>query len=204
MSVPVQQTTIAADAGALLTTRYVSQKVVPGIVKALTLRLQQIENSFYDLLNDIQLSNHPLPGGPWSILDQIGAIVGVSRAGLVDADYLALIKIQAFANRARGLSEDILRVAMAMAAGTPVVYHDMPTASFYLGVWNIALKYPLFEPILAQVRAAGVYGLFHYSTWADGNDFEYSSRYDATAGQGMWGSRYDGTAGGLLVAAVPL
>jgi hypothetical protein len=198
--VPTQDTAIVAEGGALLTSMYVSKPVIAGIVQALTARLQQIENDFWAMLNAIQLPNNPLPGGPWSILDQIGAIVGAVR----NADYLALIRLQAKVNRARGLAEDVLSLAAIMTGVVPPVYIEDGIAAFYLGCWNIAGSFPLFRPLLSQVRAAGTYGLFHYTTWADGNDFEWGSRYDSAAGQGTWGSRYDSTVGGLFVAAVAI
>lgn len=205
--IPTQDTNIVAEGQALVTSHYQSAPVIQGIIKSLLQRLQEIENSYWSFINAVQLVNHPMAGGPWSVLDQIGAIVGgvaAQRLGLDDADYLAVIKLQARVNRSRGLSDDVIELASLMLNGGVPVYVDQPPAAFYLGAWNIALNYPLFYPLLAQIRPAGVYGHFHYSTWADGNDFEWGSRYDSTAGQGTWGSRYDATAGSVLVAGVAL
>ncbi len=202
--IPTQETTIASDGVALLTSMYVSKPVISGIVTALMLRLQQLENDAFAMISAVQLANHPMAGGPWNILDQIGAIVGAVRNGLDDADYLALIKLTAKINRARGRAEDVLSLAALMTGGVPPVYLEDGTAAFYLGCWNIGGSYPQFEPLLKQVRAAGTYGNFVYTTWADGNDFEFGSHWDGTAGQGTFGSVYDATVGGLLAAAVGL
>ena len=145
-----------------------------------------------------------MAGGPWNILDQIGAIVGAARNGLNDADYLALIRIQARVNRARGTPEDVMGLATLMAAPLPATYLEFYPAAFYIGAFNIALNYPIIVPLLKQVRPAGVYGLFAYSTWPAGNDFAPGSIYDAKAGEGGLGSIYDTTAGGGLVACVAL
>ena len=168
------------------------------------LRLQEIENSYNAMIAAVQLANHPMAGGPWSVLDQLGAIVGAARDGLDDADYLALIKLKAKVNRSRGRSEDVLSLGSLMIGGGAPPYLEPGLAAFWMGVWNVALNYPLFVPLLRQARAAGVYGLLAYTTWPDGNDFEWGSRYDASAGQGAWGSRYDSTVGGLWVASVGL
>lgn len=200
---PTQDNNHVSEGVALLTSMYNGKPVITGLITALMQRMQDYETQFWQIINAVQLTNHPMAGGPWNVLDQIGAIVGARRDGLADPQYLALIKLKAKVNRSRGRSEDVLSLAALMTGVVPPVYVEYQ-AAFYLGCWNIALDYPLFEPLLAQVRAAGVYGLFHYTAWADGNDFEWGSRYDAAAGQGTWGSRYDATVGGLLVAAVPL
>ena len=204
MPIPTPETTISPDGIALLTSMYVSQPNISGITKALTLRLQQIETSLWAVIAAVQLTNHPMAGGPWDVLDKIGSIVGAVRNGLDDTDYLALIRLRAKVNLARGRSEDVLSLAAIMAGVLPPVYLEDGPAAFYLGCWNIGGSYPQFEPLLKQVRAAGTYGNFVYTVWADGDDFEWASGYDATAGEGTWGSTYDATKGGLLAAAVAL
>jgi hypothetical protein len=203
--IPIRDNAHVAEGQGLLISQFKDKAVIKGFVTACTLRLQQIENSFWDLINDIQLNNHPLPGGPWSILDQIGAIVEVARNGLDDPAYLALIKLKAKVNRSRGTPEDVLQLGVLMTALQPPVYLEMPIAVFYLGVRNISpTAYAQLVALIMQARAASVYGLLVYSTWAPGNDLIWGSRYDATAGQGGLGSRYDATKGGLLSAALPM
>jgi len=200
--IPFQDTAHVTEAGGLITSRYADKKVTAGIVKALTLRIQEVENTFFDFITHVNLANHPFPGGPWNILDQIGTIVGVARNGLNDADYLALIKIKAKVNISDGNPEDILALASFMSPTQPPFYLEVPPAAFYLGCWNLFLNFPLFVSFLAQARPAGVYGMFAYSTWADGGDVEFSSVYDSSAGQTGYGSVYDANAGGVYVAGV--
>lgn len=205
MGLPVQDTNHVAEGLALLTSRYASAPVVNGLLTSLLSRLQQLEDDCFDIIQKIQLSNHPLPGGPWDMLDKIGAIVGATRGGLDDADYLALIKITAFVNRARGLSEDVLQLALMMTNGATPLYIDCPPASFYLGCWNLGLNFGQFVSMLKQVRPAGVYGHFHYTTWPTGSDLALGSRYGGARTQGKLGSRYGGVAdGGKLAAGVAL
>jgi hypothetical protein len=199
--IPTPDENIVAEGQGLLTSRYVTAPNTNAILTALLARIQQIEDSYWSLIDAVQLANHPMPGGPWDVLDKLGSIVGALRNGLDDADYLALIKLQAKVNRSRGTAEDVLGLAALMSGTSPPVYLEMPPAAFYLGCWDIALNYPIFTPLLAQARAAGVYGLFAYTSWADGNDLQFGSTYDPDAGQGGFGSRYDSNAGGLLVAA---
>jgi len=202
MPIPAVDNSHVSEATGLLTSRYADKAVVKGIVTALALRVQEVENSFWSLVNAVQLANHPMPGGPWDVLDKLGAIVGAVRNGLSDSAFLALIKLQARVNRSRGLAEDILLLASLLAAPGAPQYLDQYPAAFYIGAWNINPAYPIF-PLLKQARPAGVYGFVAYSTWVDGNDFEFSSRAaPTTTGQGKWGSRTSPSTGGLLVAGV--
>jgi hypothetical protein len=202
--IPAVDNSHVTEGVALLTSRYKGQPVITGLVTALMARLQVIEASYWSLINATMLANHPMAGGPWSILDQLGYLVGVLRNGLDDADFLALIKLQAKVNRSRGTPEDVLSLGTLMAAPGSAIYLEMPLAAFYLACLNVALNYPIFYSLIRQARAAGVYGLLIYTTWAPGNDDIFGSRYDSTAGQGSWGSRYDAAAGGLAAAAVSL
>lgn len=204
MSIPAVDNAHVAEGVALLTARYNGQPVITGLVTACMQRFQSIETAFWAMINDVQLANHPLPGGPWDVLDKLGFIVGVLRNGLDDADFLALIKLQATVNRSRGTPEDVLALGELMDAPLAPIYLEMPVAAFYLAVNNIALNYPLFYALLRQARPAGVYGLIIYTTWAPGNDDIWGSRYDGAAGQGVWGSRYNSAIGGKLAAAVSL
>lgn len=202
--IPVPDTRHVAEGVALLTSQYNSQPVIAGLTTALMLRLQAIENSFWDLIAAVQLSNHPHdPTQQWDILDRLGSIVGAPRNGMADVDYLAYIKLQAHVNQDRGNPEDILALGRLMSA-IPPIYLEMPTAAFYLGAFNITpTSWPEFTGLLKQIRPAGVYALLLYTTWAPGNDAIWSSRYTASAGQGVWGSRYGGVTGGKLAAALP-
>lgn len=208
MPLPTKDSSIVAEGQALTTSYYASAVVVQGIIKSLMQRLQEIENSFWDFINDIQLANHPLAGGPWSVLDQIGKIVGgyaANRNGLADADYLAVIKLQARVNRSRGLSDDIIELAVVMNPGHTPQYEDKPPAEFYLGCWDLSLNYAQFVTLLRQIRPAGVYGHFHYTTWAPGSDLVLGSRYGGATTQGKLGSRYGGVSdGGKLAAGAAL
>jgi hypothetical protein len=204
---PTQDSNHVTEGLGLVTSRYSTAAVVKGIITALLNKIQFIENSYWSLIDIVQLANHPQAGGPWDALDKLGSIVGgaaANRNGHTDADYLAIIKLQAKANRSRGRSEDVLSFGSLMINGGNPLYVEIFPAAFWVGCWNVQANYPLFVPLLTQVRAAGVYGILLFSTWPDGNDFEWGSRYDANAGQKGWGSRYDSTAGGVLVAATLL
>ena len=136
MPVPTQDLAHVAEGQAFLTEHFKRAPVVNGILRALLLRLQAKENDLYLLLNSVQLSNHPLPGGPWQILDQLGAIVGVKREGRSDPDYLAAIKIKIRINRSQGLAEDIIQIAALVIAA--FTYREWYPAAFEVEALDIA------------------------------------------------------------------
>jgi hypothetical protein len=58
----------------------------------------------------------------------------------------------------------------------------------------------LIATILAGAVPLGVYAVFAYSTWADGNDVEFCDCNNvAITGQGALGDSVAGLVGGLLV-----
>jgi hypothetical protein len=159
---PTQNTAHVAEGNALLTSRYRNTAVTAGILKALLLRIQAKENDLYALLNTVQLANHPLAGGPWQILDQLGAIVGVTRDGRNDTDYLAVIKIKIRINRSHGLAEDIIQIAALVIAGAH--YREDYPASFTLEAFSIttAVRDALLA-YLHEARSAATEGFLVYS-----------------------------------------
>ena len=100
-------------------------------------------------------------------------------------------------NRSNGLAEDVIQV-LKLATGISQFYLDAPPAGFIVEVFNNPS--PAFlASIMTQVRSAGTYGVFHYTTWSPGNDFKFVSNYGGTP-EGLWGSHYSPAIGGLFVA----
>jgi hypothetical protein len=96
----------------------------------------------------------------------------------------------------------VIALGRVIAGVQPPGYLEMPIAAFYLTALNITPpSYSAYVGLLKQVRAAAVYGLLVFTTWAPGNDDIWASRRGG-AGQGSWGSRRDATAGGKLAAAL--
>lgn len=207
MPVPTQDTAIAAEGVALLTSRYLTAPVVSGITKALMQRIQDLENQFWSLLNGVIVTGAPLPGGPWSIYDQLAALVGTQgRQGLSDSDLLKYILLQARVNRSRGLSEDILKLARVInQSGQPIFIDVTSPCAFYLFCSNIALFFggtAIAQALLSQARPLGIAGDFVYTTWAPGNDFAFSDGSGRVpfTGFGTFGDGRFSNSGGLLAA----
>jgi len=164
---PVQDTNVVAEAVALLTSRYASDPVTKGLVTALELRAQEIENVLFDVIFKIQLANQPLAGGPWDVLDKIGAIVGIPRNGLDDASYLAAIRIKIRVNRSNGLAEDIIQIAALIVTGA--AYREWYPASWEIDAFDVTAAVALaLVSYLGEADSAGTEGFVRYSTWSTG------------------------------------
>ena len=166
MPVPIQITDHAAQGIALLTAAFREQPTVVALAKAFLNRVQELENAIFDFLFKIQLANHPLAGGPWQILDQLGALIGApTRNGLTDAQYAAVLKIVAKVDRSNGRAEDIIQLVSLVLAGA--VYQE-----FYPGSWGVTVlgatdaQILALEQYLPRAKMAGTQGGVRYSDWS--------------------------------------
>lgn len=178
---PVQDTSHVAEAQALLTSRYANLPATSGLVKAFTTPVQALENKVFAVLNAVQLSSHPLAGGPWDILDRLGALVGAPpRGGRSDTDYLAAIKLQIRVNRSNGLAEDVIQVAALIVANAS--YFEWPPAAA--------------EVVALDVSASVVAALVEYLPKTRSAGTALNVRYSTSAGPYIrWGSVYGGVTG---------
>jgi hypothetical protein len=173
MAVPTYIPDHVAQGLALLTSMYREQPNVTGLLAGYLRRLQGLEDAIADFLFKIQLGNHPLPGGPWDILDKLASIVGAPlRNGMTDAQYVPVIQIQIRVNRSNGLAEDIIQIAALIVTGA--VYREFYPASWDLTVLGAtdaqiaALTSVLTQATsyLKQAKQAGTLGVVRYSDWS--------------------------------------
>jgi hypothetical protein len=187
MPSPVQDSAHVTEATGRLTSRYAQAAVTSGIVTANAQAVQDLENAVWQIMNAVVLANHPLAGGPWQILDYIGAIVGVTRDGRTDTDFLQAIKIQIRVNRSHGLAEDIIQIAALVASGA--IYQEFYPAAFDVTILNttIAVVNALLL-YLGTARSAGTYGTLRYST-SSGPWIHWGSSYGGYTGAGFASTR---------------
>lgn len=206
MTVPSKNTQIVAQGLARLTSAFITQPNVRAMLAVYLQPFQDIENALGAVLVGRFLSTAPVYTLPQtnSVFDAIGALVGQQRFGLSDADYKSILYLRVAVNRATGATPDWSKFGaiLLQTAGGPVSYYDGGDAAFFFGVWDMELNPTIVSQTLSGAVPNGVYGLFAYSTWPDGNDFEWGSVYDGTAGQAGWSSFYQPSVGGLLVAGV--
>lgn len=135
MPAPLLDSSYVTTALGWLTSRYADPIQTPnvqGFVRALATRLQQIENDYWSFLNAVILDNHPMAGGPWAILDQIGAIVGEPRNGRTDADYVPALRLRIRINNSNGLAEDIIQIVALVVLGAAY-------SEWYPAAWEVDL-----------------------------------------------------------------
>lgn len=180
MAFPTQIKTYVADGVALLTSRYRNLVIVPGVVMALMLALQEVENAAWSVIEGILLTTPPVGDA----VDRLAALVGITRDGRTDTQLLAAIQIQIRINRSHGLAEDIIGIAALVVANA--VYREWPTM---VAAWEIDLL--VTPPTTAVVQALTQYLGKARSAGTAGN-----IRYAPDSGPLIkWGSHYGGVTG---------
>ena len=171
--------------------------------------LQDVETVLWQIYYARMLTTATLYSLPQTnaALDLLGALIGCSRNGQSDLVYKTLIVLQAAVNRSTGRITDWSNFALILEAwASGFAFTDGDNADFQFSAWNLTLP-PLSVWLqLGEAVPNGVNAVFAFTTWPDGNDFEWSDWYDGSqgqgsSGQGVWGAGpYDTTTGGLLVA----
>lgn len=205
MGAPTQQTTVVADGVAKLTGNFQQQPNIVAFLKACLAQKQALENAIFPILAAIQLRTATLYTLPSTnaFLDILGQYIGQPRGGLSDHDYQAVLFIKAAVNRSAARHQDWSRIAAVLlsTSGGPVSFTE-GVAAFYLFVGNMTLNPNVVASVLAGGVGDGIGAQLGYSTWADGNDFEWDDvNNPSTTGQGTFGDSVAGLVGGLLVSA---
>lgn len=190
MPLPLRNDNHVAEANDLLIGRYKNTQVVAGILRAYAERLAEIESDFWSLIDGVQLVNHPMVGGPWDVLDKLGALVGEPRNGRGDADYLAAIKIRIRVNKSNGLDNDIMAVASLVV--TVAAYYKWPPAAWEVDTFTAtASAIAALKADLGKAASAATRGQVRYGTAAASAYVTWSS-VSGGAGGVPFGSVYGG------------
>jgi hypothetical protein len=213
---PIENDWVVPQGLARLTSSFITQPNIRAILAVYLQPAQTLELVFWDIINARVLStaiayDPNATTGPTSnvVFDDIGALVGLTRQGLDDTDYRTLIYLEIAVNRSCGRTTDFSRFAQLLDPYADLIYYLDGDAAVYFGCWNFTLNPTIVAAQLTRAPANGVGGVFAYTLWPDGADFEWSDWYDGSDGQGAsgqypWGSVYDPAEGGLLVAAFAL
>lgn len=198
--IPAVDNNHVAEGIALLTDRYRTKVNIPKLLTALLKPTQDLENAIWSVINAYMISTPPVG----QQLQDLGALVGQSRSGLSDADFLTAIKLRILANRSAGRAEDILGIAHVLSLGAPAGYYESYPAGFTVEISDVT-NASVAVSLLTEAKPVGVRGVVHYTTWPDGSDFVWGSHYQSSAGELGYGTIYDSRAhGGLLAAAAEL
>lgn len=150
------------EALGFLTSMFRNKANVTALLSAFVTRYQAIENAYWSIISGVQLANHPMPGGPWDILDKLGAIVGVPRNGLDDTSYVNAIRIKTRINVSNGHPDDLLNIALLVTS--PISLREWPNAAYEIDA--LATTSAAVQALLTDLQAtspAGVMRQLRYS-----------------------------------------
>lgn len=207
--IPSYNNQIVGQALARLSGKFITQPTIRAWLRVIMQPWQDLEDATWGVLTMRFLATAAVLTLPATntVFDSIGALVGVTRAGTILSDLVmkGLIYLRIAVNRCKGEIGDWSRFAQILApyVGGPAMYLD-GQAAIYFGLWNLTLPPNAVGQELSRAPGNGIYGELAYSQWPDGDDFSFTSVYDAIAGQAGYGSVYDATAGGLQVAGIEL
>lgn len=190
-----------AEALALLIDQYQGLPRLTGLITAITNRIQELEDTNWDVLNKRLLDYTDANGNPAHAvaqqLDTIGKVVGQGRNGQDDATYLLYIRARIFLNHSSGLPDEVIALMRIVEPAT-FIYREYPTA-----VW-ILFTEPTVAPPLDLVTiarlcvAAGVQLNLEYAPFADSDAFSYCSGAVALTDMRRGYTTTGGTDGGFF------
>jgi hypothetical protein len=212
MASPLFNGFVVQQALARLTGQF-QQPTIRALLAAYMQPLQALEASFFEILEARVLSTAVLYNPPEtnSVLDDIGALVGVKRSGAggpnpqSDFDYQTLIYLQIAVNKSTGRITDFSDFGKILTPFCETIQYVLgDNADFMFCLFDVTLSAILIARQLSLAVPNGVYGLLAFSTWAEGNDFEFTWSGDTTVGEAGWGWSSDTSQGGVMVAGFAL
>lgn len=200
--VPTHNLAVVATGIGRLTGCYQKLPKTNGLASAILASCQELENVAFTLLNGVNLNPAPEAQPTGLLLDNIAALVGLTRQGLTDAQLWSAFTVELLVLRSRGRSEDLLKTANAIAP-TTIQEEGMGIAAFSLTSFNITRsRYYAFLNALSHAKDVGARLVFVYSTWPSAQNLVL-----ATDSTGLGGANFlDSSTGtianaGLLVAS---
>ena len=200
MSVPTHDLAVVAKGLSRLTSCYQNLPKVGGLTSALLASVQELEDVAWTILNGVNLNPVTPPTG--QLLDNIAALVNLTRQGMTDAQLWAKFKRELLVLRSRGRSEDILKVANAIAQST-IQEEGLRNGTFLLTAYSIdTTGFASFQDAIARAKDGGARCVLVYTTnWTRGQTLIFSSSRGGNAGLNVLSSLRGGVSGGLLAAS---
>jgi hypothetical protein len=125
------------------------------LVEALAHGAQLLEDQVWSLI-----AGRVLDTAMGAALDQLGELVGVTRGGLDDPEYRAMIEVQVYANRCLGVTDDLIHITQLMTAPSTVrhttLYPGGGTIMIHRETFMGAARAARVGRILRSVCPAGV------------------------------------------------
>jgi hypothetical protein len=225
MGIPDRADDIVAVDTARLTNAYVDQANVSGLLSVFLARQQELETQLWAVITSrllgVSRAYEPDPSDPDNEelatlvevvldsadahLDTVGALVGESRLGRSDEEYLVAIRIRILVNKSRGLATNLLQIAaQSLPLGQNATYTEPSTATFQVTALNFDGA-PTLARMLGQAKMGGVRGVLVYSQIPQEQTFIWASDAGASTGDvsgftSVYGGTLDSRYAGVLEA----
>lgn len=121
---------IAGDATGLLETQLKGKEKVEALLTSLVLPMQDAEDDIFDIRNGSKLDN-----ATGDMLDQWGALVGISRQGRGDSEYLRLIKAKIAINISKGTINEVADIFNLLTGSNYTEVYELFPREVSLFTW---------------------------------------------------------------------
>jgi hypothetical protein len=147
-------TTHVQDGLARLAEQYKGKPLITSYYTANLQQYQDLENAIYNMNSATQLWDGTTTPAIGQQLDNIGQIVGISRNGLDDAQYILFIFGKIAENFSQTTLNNIASVVGYLFQATTVVIQELPPAGLLVDIFGSAIPSSLFELAISLVQNA--------------------------------------------------
>lgn len=137
------------QASARFLQQYQSTILLNGMMAAIIQQIQDLENGFFPLGIQCQIFN-----AVGAQLDGIGAIVGIGRNGLSDAEYLLFIYGKIAENFSDGTIPKVLTIIQTLFQAQLLIFQEVFPAGVSVQVLGTALNPSLYGVAIQLVKAS--------------------------------------------------
>jgi hypothetical protein len=159
----------AQRARSLLIEQFKDSTNLNRLVEVYVATLQETERVLSDLVKCRDLAT--ISG---DLLDIAGEIVGVTRSGMIDDEYRALISLQSFLNRSNGEPETLIMAAKLILDATTVHYIEQYPAKVLMQIISPVKPSDALKAMVQRIALGGVQVMFSWSSDSD-PDFAFAA-----------------------------
>lgn len=166
-----QNTQHVQNGVALLITQFKEKPRMTALLAAFLNEGQQIENALYGLLARV------LPTTTGITLDTIGKIVGQTRQGMLDAQYVQFLQARIKTNLSDAKVETLIAITLLLVGSGPILFREYLKA-VEIEVDNVSVNaYVVWSQFLNVAKDAGTSLRFVFSKNQSSSTLKLSSSY---------------------------
>lgn len=134
--------------------QYQGRPLIAGFYTALVNQIQDLEDAVFDLDSGRQIWDGTSTPAYGAQLDGIGEIVGISRNGLDDQQYILLIFGKIAENFSQDTANDVVSVIQYLFQAEQILMQEIYPAGLFIDILNPALPSSLFAIAKTLVQNA--------------------------------------------------